>query len=511
MRAISLTALALLGLGPGAVKADQILQTPSLIISVDDETGYISRINAKSQHKGTSQNVDLLVDGNLLSLDWLIQPHLRDNRIVRDDVGKSLVESRYVNRGLTIFRRISGGTSPYTLSIRYEITNTSSEIVDLAPMLSPTFHFAKGFNKFVDEGGGYGAWVYAYRDLFISNKNGAKVLGSKELREFSTLEPIQWLGWVNRHYVMAVRLRHPRSVGIGVKDTFSSIESADKKLTPASLVLTFAQAYQALPEQLMPGETTTIAFDSVIAPKQWDQLSLVTPALDSVVLLKLWDWFRLICFAIWQLLNFLFGLSGSWGAAIILMAVMVRILIIPVTRISLRYQEQAIQQQERIKPLLQRVKKEYKGIELSEQLVSLYESEKYDQLAPFKGMLGLFIQIPILIALFNVIGEAPELNGEPFLWFKDLSLSDRLFPLGVNLPFFGSYFNLLPFLMAGVTVFSTYYAAQTASNNTSTSGLFGMAALFFILFYSFPSALVLYWLCSVCLQLIQQMIENRMK
>ena len=96
-------------------------------------------------------------------------------------------------------------------------------------------------------------------------------------------------------------------------------------------------------------------------------------------------------------------------------------------------------------------------------MVALYEREKYDQLAPFKGMLGLFIQIPVLIALFNVLGEAPELSGVPFLWFDDLSLSDRLFPLGIDLPFFGAYFNLLPFLMAGVTVLSTYYAARTSS------------------------------------------------
>ena len=512
MRIIRLIGLVLIGMGPGTVQAGQILQTQGLIVTIDDETGYIGPINVKNQLEGASQNVDLLVDGNLLSLDWLIQPRLHGNQIVRDGDGKSMVESRYVNQGLTILRQVSGGTSPYALSIRYEITNASSEVVDLASVLRPTFHFAEGFNEFVDEGGGYGAWVYAYRDLFVSNKNGAEKLDREELKELPTLDPIQWLGWVNRHHVMAIRLPHPQSVGIGVKDTFSNIEKSDKKVMPASLVLTFAQANQALPGQLMPGESTTSAFESVIAPKQWDQLSLVTPALDSVVLLNLWDWFRLICFAIWQLLNFLFTLSGSWGIAITLMALVVRILIIPVTRISLQYQERAIQQQERIKPLVQRVREEYKGIELSQQLVTLYEREKYDQLAPFKGMLGLFIQIPVLIALFNVLGEASELSGVPFLWFNDLSLSDRLFPLGVDLPFFGAYFNLLPFLMAGITVLSTCHAARISStNNTPTSSLFGMAALFLILFYSFPSALVLYWLCSICFQLLQQVLENRTK
>lgn len=499
----SLIGLVLICMGPGMVQADQVFQTPGLGITVDDETGHISRINVKNQLEGTaSQNADLLVDGSLLSLDWLIQPQLLGNQIVSVDDDKSLLESRYVNQGLTILRQLSGGASPYALSIRYELTNTSSEIIDLASMLRPAFHFAEGFNKFVDEGGGYGAWIYGYRDFFVSDEDGAHRLDREALREFSTPESMQWLGWVNRHHVMAIRLQPPRSAGIGVEDT---------PLAPATLSLIYAQDNQVLPRQLMPGESTTIVFDSVIAPKQWDQLSIVTPALDSAVLLNLWDWFRWICFAIWQLVSVLFSLSGSWGIAIILMALIVRILIIPVTRISMRYQELAFQQQERINPLLQKIREEYKGIELSEQMVALYEREKYDQLAPFKGMLGLFIQIPILIALFNVLGEASELSGVPFLWFDDLSLSDRLFPLGVDVPFFGAYFNLLPFLMAGITVLSTYYAARTSSSNTPASSLFGMAALFFILFYSFPSALVLYWLCSTCFQLLQQMIENKIK
>jgi YidC/Oxa1 family membrane protein insertase len=309
---------------------------------------------------------------------------------------------------------------------------------------------------------------------------------------------------------VAIRWHHPPdSAGIIVKDIFSIKEVDDEELTPANLVLTFDQGNQALLGRLMPRETTTISFEIVVAPKQWDQLSLIKPALDRVVLINLWDWFRWICFAIWQLFNFLFDLSGSWGNAIILMALVVRILIIPVTRVALRHQERAILQQARIKPLLQKVREEYKGIDLSQQMVTLYEKEKYDHLAPFKGMLGLFIQIPILIALFNVLGEAPELNGVPFLWFNDLSLSDRLFPLGVDLPFFGAYFNLLPFLMAGITVLSTYYAARSSgSTNVPTSSLLGMATIFFLLFYSFPSALVLYWLCSNCFQFLQQVIEN---
>jgi YidC/Oxa1 family membrane protein insertase len=140
--------------------------------------------------------------------------------------------------------------------------------------------------------------------------------------------------------------------------------------------------------------------------------------------------------------------------------------------------------------------------------VELYESEGYDHLAPFKGMLGLFIQIPILIALFTVIGDMSALRGAPFLWIEDLSLSDRLFSLGITLPFFGGYFNLLPWLMAIVTILSTWQASRGSKERTPVFSLFGMALLFFIFFYSFPAALVLYWLSSNLFQLIQQIFAK---
>lgn len=169
-----------------------------------------------------------------------------------------------------------------------------------------------------------------------------------------------------------------------------------------------------------------------------------------------------------------------------------------------------MQQQTRIAPLIREIKASYKGLEQSERLIKLYEDEHYDHLAPFKGLIGLFIQIPIFIALFNILGEAFELRGVSFIWIQDLATSDRLFNFGVDLPYFGSYFNLLPFLMAAITVLSTWLAARhSGSAGTHTGTLFGMAGIFFVLFYSFPAALVLYWMFSNLFQMTQQMIENR--
>lgn len=493
-----------------ASQSDHIFKTADLTIVSDNEAGLISHIETNQLVKEISGGTSILSEGNLFSLGWLTKPELKSQRIINSIKEKSILETNYVNDGLQIVRLVSRGASPYSLSIRYKITNTSNNVIDLASLMSPTIHFANGFEGITDERGGYGSWVYSYIDLFVSDSKITLKLDTDELNNIYKLNRNQWIGWVNRHNIIAVKMLSDLGLAVDKEESLSEA-SNDVALMPASLALIFTDPKKIFLKQLVPNELTEVEFEIVIAPKQWEALSLSSPPLDGTILLNLWDWFRSICFVVWQLLSLLYDFSGSWGLAIILMALVVRIAITPITRISLKYQETAIEQQERLRPLIKELKNEYTSIKLSEQLVALYDREKYDHFAPFKGMLSLFIQIPILIALFNVVGEAPELKNIAFLWFNDLSLADRLVYLGFNLPFFGAYLNVLPFMMAGITVVSTYFTMRSSGRGVPATSLFGMAGLFFILFYSFPSALVLYWFSSTLFQFIQQVIEEKYK
>jgi membrane protein insertase Oxa1/YidC/SpoIIIJ len=101
-------------------------------------------------------------------------------------------------------------------------------------------------------------------------------------------------------------------------------------------------------------------------------------------------------------------------------------------------------------------------------------------------MAGLFVQIPIFAALFSVLGQIWELSGQHFFWISDLSRPDRLFDWGINIPYFGSYFNLLPVIMAALTIFSTWLAARHSGNEDSpTITLFGMGVVFLSCFIHF--------------------------
>ncbi len=357
--------------------------------------------------------------------------------------------------------------------------DTDQLSLSFQPQENLTLTFSGKLHPFVDEHGGYGSDLYAELEFFAFPVDGETVAGTDI-----------WVGFQNRYDIEAIR----------ISSEVWQVSVEDDPVDTASVKLVLETA------EPRGGEVVVRYYQG---PR--DRAKLHQLKLDQALLYEQWAPFRQLCLLIWSLLLWFYGVAGSWGIAILLLALIIRVLTIPVTRISLDYQQRAIEQQNRMAAKVAELKQTATGLELSEKMVALYEAEGYDHLAPFKGMLGLFIQIPILIALFSVIGEMSVLREQQFLWIADLSLSDRISQLGFELPFFGGYLNLLPFLMALTTILSTWVAGFVSKVEVSAGGLYGMALVFFVFFYSFPAALVLYWFASNFFQLLQQLVELILK
>ncbi len=379
------------------------------------------------------------------------------------------------------------------------IHNTAGTEVQLAPI---GIYLGAELRPDQDPRGGFGASFYAFLDGFVVDAAAGVAERFNAAPEELTGTAGSWLGWTNRYQFEAVRL-------VDFSADWRAIPGSGQ---PDGDVIGPDRLYiqpDIADLVLRPGEQVVLKFDYLAGSKSRQLLADEKINLQDLLLTNLWQWLRSISFVIWALLDYLVLLCGSWGIGIIALALVIRVVTIPVTRYALRHQKNAIRQQAEIAPLLAEVKRQYEGATQSEKIIALYESHHYDQLAPFKSMAGLLIQIPIFVALFNVLGEAVELREQSFLWIEDLARSDRLFDWGVDLPYFGSYLNLLPVIMAAVTILSTWLASRQAGNEDApTLTLFGMGGLFFFLFYSFPAALVLYWLSSNFFQLIQQSFEN---
>lgn len=267
--------------------------------------------------------------------------------------------------------------------------------------------------------------------------------------------------------------------------------------------------------QLGQGESVHWQFQIFSGPKSRSALSTEHADSNYTELLfhGLWRWMRGLCFALLRVLEWLHALIPSWGLAICLLAVLVRILLYPMARWALSSQQRFSEVQREIQPAMARIKNKYKGGEQSERILRLYEKHGVSPMAGLKPLLIVLIQIPVFVALFHVLGQAFELRDASFLWIESLAEPDRLFGFGVDLPFFGAYFNLLPVLMAVTTLITIKLSPAPASSDAERRrqniflGL--MALFFFLLFYPFPAGMVLYWTMANVLHIAQARLTRQ--
>ena len=234
-----------------------------------------------------------------------------------------------------------------------------------------------------------------------------------------------------------------------------------------------------------------------LGPVELDELVAVDEILSDMFYAGLWFWLRWICFALYYLLGWIQSYVPAWGLAIMLLSLVVHILMLPLSRAAESVQRQVNETEARLGPELSRIKKGYRGEEQASRIVELYRSEKVHPLYSLKSLLGVAIVIPVFIGAFDMLAENIHLLNTGFLWVEDMSRPDALARLPLSLPFFGSDFNLLPFLMTGLSVIASLLHRPSVLDDElrarQVRNMLILALAFFTLFYTFPAGMVLYW------------------
>ncbi len=248
-------------------------------------------------------------------------------------------------------------------------------------------------------------------------------------------------------------------------------------------------------------------------PVEYGALGRADPELRRLLFSGLWSWLRALSLGALWLLNALIAVVGRPGPAIVLLAVVVKVLLLPVTAIAHRLQAQVDLTRGRLQPEIDAIKAEYRGEAQARRLLDLYRRQHVHPLYTLKSLVGVLIQLPVFIAVFDMLAENFALHGASFLWIRDLAQPDGLIPLPVGVPGLGHRLNLLPFVMTGVSLAgSARYDAPTLTPTLlrrQRRNLAAMAGLFFVLFYAFPAGMVLYWTSTNALQLATRELARR--
>ena len=242
-------------------------------------------------------------------------------------------------------------------------------------------------------------------------------------------------------------------------------------------------------------ENSRQSFRLYAGPKRYDRLASLKVGLEESIdfgwfFYGSWALVRAIAKPLFYVLRFFHGFTGNYGVSIILLTLCVRSLFIPLMHKSYK----SMKAMQVLQPEMAALQKKYKDDRerLNRELMDLYKKHGAN---PLGGCLPMFLQMPVFIALFNVLNTTIELRQAPFCcWITDLSTKD---------PYY-----VLPIIM-GVSMILQQKMQPTTMDPRQAKLFMFMPVFFTLLFLNFPTGLVLYWLTNNVLTILQQYITIR--
>ncbi|HEX9788321.1 MAG TPA: membrane protein insertase YidC, partial [Candidatus Binatia bacterium] len=244
-----------------------------------------------------------------------------------------------------------------------------------------------------------------------------------------------------------------------------------------------------------PSERATL----FIGPKDLDIMKAVGKGLERAID---FGYFGFVSIPFLYVLHFFHRFTGSYGLDIILLTVLIKILMAPLTHKSFM----SMKAMQKLQPQMEKLKEKYGNDKekLNKEIMELYRRNGVN---PLGGCLPMVLQFPVFIGLYNALSTPIELRHASFLWIKDLSRPDwESLPLTVGGWHFG--IPVLTILM-GASMFVQQWMTPTTGDPNQRKIMMLMPLLFTFMFVSFPAGLTVYWLVNNLLTIAQQYWINR--
>ena len=230
-----------------------------------------------------------------------------------------------------------------------------------------------------------------------------------------------------------------------------------------------------------------------LGPKNFESLEQVSPALIQAID---FGWFGWIVVPLHRSLSWIYDSSGNWGWAIIILTFLITVITFPLNHTSIV----AMRKMQEVGPEIKAIQERYAHLKttdpdkakMNQEVMALYRDRGVN---PAMGCLPMLLTMPVLFAFYSLLSVAVEIRGEPFIgWITDLTLKD---------PFF-----ITPLLM-GVSMVVQQKMTPTQADPMQQKMMMLMPVIFTGMFLWAPSGLVLYWLTSNVLRIVQTKFTYR--
>jgi YidC/Oxa1 family membrane protein insertase len=379
-------------------------------------------------------------------------------------------ESAEIN-GVQLIKTYTFKRGSHVIGVKHDVVNKGS--VPVSPQLY--MQLVRDGNKPEGESAFY--FTFTGPAVYTEAKKYQKLEFSdieKNKTEFEKSSPNGYVAMVQHYFASAWLL--PEGIQ---RENFA--RKVDTNLYAVGMITPFAE--------LAPGQTRSISNQLFSGPQEEKVLEALTPGLDLV---KDYGWLAMLSKPLYWLLDQLHSVLQNWGWSIVALVLLIKIAFYWLN--AKAYSSMA--KMKAINPKIMEMRERLKNNpqQMQQEMMKIYREEKVN---PMGGCFPIMVQIPVFIALYWVLLSSVEMRNAPWLgWIQDLAAPD---------PYF-----ILPLIMTLTTLLQT--ALNPAPPDPMQAKLMWMMPLIFsVMFFFFPSGLVLYWITNNILSIAQQwMINTRM-
>ena len=363
----------------------------------------------------------------------------------------------------------------YFIKVKHVAKNLSSEVINSSS-------YSKIERNSLKPPGIDGAFFgdpanFAYLGpVFSTESDNYQKVGLSELEETDFKEN-SIKGWTAflEHYFLTAIIPDQQKINVFVGKKNKSNER-------------FSVGVVGRPEKIQPSQEAAFTYSLYFGPKVQSELSKVNQDLPLAVDYGFLYWIGQPMFLAMQ---FFFDIVGNWGWAIVLVTLLIKIILWPLSYVSYKSMGKMRQIQPQLKDIQERLSGDRQA--MSQAMMKLYKDEKVN---PALGCLPMLLQMPFFLAFYWVLIETVELRYAPFLiWITDLSSRDPLF--------------ILPILNIGAMWAMQLLQPQPAGIDPMQARIFKFMPLIFgVMFAFFPAGLVLYWLINSIVSAIQMLLHS---
>lgn len=433
-----------------------------------DPSGHVVLLNRSAGHTYVAQTGLVGIAGAPNHLNAMtVQPGARE---LAEGAQELVVRFESPEMGgVKLIKTYSFKRGDYAVSVKHEVQNLSA-----AP-LSPQLYvqLMRDGSAGPGESSFYSTFTgpAVYTDKAKFQKLDFKDI-EKNKAEFEKSASDGWVAMV-QHYFTSAWLRNAQSP----REFFA--RKVDNNLYTVGMVFPMGQA--------APGASVSAEDLLFVGPQEEKKLALLAPGLELV---KDYGWFTILSKPLFWLLDQLHKLLGNWGWAIIALVVLLKIAFYWLNASAYRSMAKMKAVNPRIMELRERLKD--KPQQMQQEMMRIYREEKVN---PIGSCLPIFLQMPFFIALYWVLLSSVEMRHAPWiLWITDLSAKD---------PFY-----ILPVLMTATSLFQVWLN-PAPPDPVQAKMMWIMPLAFGVMFFFFPSGLVLYWLVNNILSIAQQWMINK--